>query len=204
TGLSYKAVYAGNATYNGSTGDCEPLSADKLASSTVTLIKNANGDTITHAPVGSSVHDTVTVSGSLTTPTGTVTFQLYGTTDCSGTHTDESGVALSAGAASSSSTTVPATGLSYKAVYSGNATYNGSTGDCEPLTADKLASSTVTLIKHANGDTVTHAPIGSSVHDTVTVSGSNGTPTGSVTFQLYGTTDCSGAHTDESGVALSA
>src|SRR5205085_2394483 len=134
--------------------------------------------------------------------TGTVTFQLYGTTDCSGTHTDQTGVALSGGAASSSSTTVPATGLSYKAVYSGNATYNGSTGDCEPLSSDKLASSTTTLIKNANGDTVTHAPIGTSVHDTVTVPGTLPTPTGTVTFQLYGTTDCSGAHADQTGVAL--
>jgi uncharacterized repeat protein (TIGR01451 family) len=200
-GLSYEAVYAGDGTYTAKTGDCEPLSADKLTPTVVTTIRNADGDPVLSAPIGSSVHDTVVVGGSLGDPTGNVTFRLYSTTDCTGAHTDET-VALSGGTGASGTTTVPVGGLSYEAVYAGDGTYTARTGDCEPLSAEKLTPSAVTTIRNADGDAVTSVPIGTVVHDTVAVSGGAGTPTGSVTFRRYLTTDCSGEHVDET-VSLS-
>ena len=42
--------------------------------------------------------------------------------------------------------TLTASGGSFKAVYNGDSIYTGSTGACEPLTATKKSSSTVTVI----------------------------------------------------------
>src|SRR4051794_1035815 len=100
--------------------------------SVTTAIKDAQNHTVTEAPVGSSVHDTVTVSGTLGTPTGTVTFRLFTTTGCSDASTTESRPLVN-GAASSSATTVPATGLSYLVQYSGDGTYTPATSACESL-----------------------------------------------------------------------
>src|SRR2546430_2761404 len=85
-------------------------------------------------------------------PTGAVTFTVYlGTKDCDAAHatgTDTATVALDAAgvAHAALSKVVMVGGLSYKATYNGSAIYNTSTGDCEPLTATKLDSSTVTVI----------------------------------------------------------
>jgi uncharacterized repeat protein (TIGR01451 family) len=170
------------------------LTPVKLGSSTVTHIKNGDGATVTDALIGSTVHDSATVTGTQAggTPTGNVTFQLYATQNCSGDHTDEV-VALSSGTANSSDTTVPTTGLSYKAVYGGNDTYNGSTGDCEPLTPDKLVSSATTTILGPDDETaVTSVDVGTIVHDSVTVTGSGPTPTGTVTFAWFANGLCTG------------
>ena len=47
----------GDANYNSADGPCEPLTATKLDSSTVTDIHNAEHGVITSAPIGSTVHD---------------------------------------------------------------------------------------------------------------------------------------------------
>jgi hypothetical protein len=103
--------------------------------SVVTAIENAKGQTVTEAPIGSSVHDTVTVSGTQGTPTGNVTFQLFAATDCTGTKTDETTTLDANGTASSSATTVPTTGLSYKVAYDSlsDPNYTDATSACEPL-----------------------------------------------------------------------
>jgi hypothetical protein len=98
----------------------------------VTEIEDAQNHPVTEAPVGSSVHDTVTVSGTQGTPTGTVTFHLFTVTGCSGTSVDESTTLLD-GEASSTPTTVPPTGLSYRVDYAGDATYTAATSACESL-----------------------------------------------------------------------
>ena len=206
-GLSYKATYNGSAVYNASTGPCEPLNATKLDSSTATDIHNAAHQVVTSAPIGSTVHDQATVSGTVAggTPTGNVTFTLYAGTTCAGTGTAAGTVDLVAGVAHpSDSTTVPVGGLSYKATYNGSAVYNASTGPCEPLNATKLDSSTATDIHNAAHQVITSAPIGSTVHDQATVSGTaaGGTPTGNVTFTVYAGTTCAGTGTAAGTVDL--
>src|SRR5439155_22650668 len=92
-----------------------------------TVIKDANDNTITSAPIGSTVHDKAIVTGVAAkgTPGGTVTFTLYsGVTDCSNTGVTSAPVTLdNAGTAASGTTTVPSGGLSYIAHYSGNSNY---------------------------------------------------------------------------------
>ena len=153
-GLSFKAHYNGDTKYNAADGPCEPLTGNKLLSSTVTDIHagagasdQASAAAILSAAIGSTVHDKATVSGALTTPTGTVNFTVYtNATDCTGpSQAAGTGVALVGGVAHpSSDAVVGVNGLSFKAHYNGNATYLASDGACEPLTPNKLASSTVT------------------------------------------------------------
>ena len=169
----------------------------------------ATAAAITSAPIGSTVHDKATVSGvaGFPTPTGDVTFTVYsGNTTCTGTGVAGSPVALSGGVAHpSSDSTVPVTGLSYKAHYNGDTIYNGADGPCEPLTPTKLGSNTTTDVHDAAHAVITSAPIGSTVHDKATVTGTaaGGTPTGTVTFALYmGNTTCTGDSVDGGTVAL--
>ena len=197
-GLAFKAHYDGSATYDTSDGPCEPLSADKLGSSTATDIHNAAHAVVLHAPIGSTVHDSATVSGTAAggVPTGTVDFTVYATNSCDGQGSPAgTDVPLVAGVAHPSSTAVVGSaGLAFKAHYDGSATYDTSDGPCEPLSADKLGSSTATDIHNAAHAVVLHAPIGSTVHDSATVSGTaaGGVPTGTVDFTVYATNSCDG------------
>ena len=196
-GLSYQAHYNGSPTYNESTGDCEPLAAGKLSSTTATDVHNAGHEVVTHAPIGSTVHDRASVTGTTAggTPTGSVTFTVYmGNTDCEGEGTSAGTVTLDgSGIAHPSSTAVvPVGGLSYKAHYNGSDTYEGSTGPCEALAGDKVASTTATDIHNGSHGIVTSVAAGTTVHDKATVSGALGTPTGTVTFKWFTNNTCAG------------
>jgi hypothetical protein len=71
------------------------------------------------------------------TPTGTVTFSLFGNGACSGTATSTENITLNAsGVATSSVFNLGANGLSYVATYGGDNIYNASTSSrCEPVCA---------------------------------------------------------------------
>ncbi len=211
----WRAVYSGDTNYNGSNhtnSTTECFTVAKLNSSTVTAIHDASHGTVTSVNVGSTVHDSATVSGSGATPTGSVVFSWFLNGACTG-----------APAATSSSQTltggtVDATGFaftvntsgsrSFQAIYGGDALYNGSTGDCEPLTINKINSQTVTAI-HSGSDNTTDVQdttlaLGSTIHDQATVSGNLGTPTGTVTFQYWTNGTCNSTAADTSGaLALS-
>jgi uncharacterized repeat protein (TIGR01451 family) len=200
----WQAAYSGDDNNNPATSTCtdEHLVINKLAPTVATDVHDANG-IVTSAPIGSTVHDVATVSGTHGTPTGSVTFTLYsGNSTCQGTGTDSSAVNLLAGSASSGNATVPVGGLSYIAHYSGDATYLAGDGPCEPLAATKLTPTVVTDVHNADG-VVTSVPIGSTVHDVATVSGTQGTPTGSVTFTLFsGNTTCQGEGSTSDSIDL--
>ena len=140
-GLSYKAHYNGDDTYNASTGACEPLAGTKLDSSTVTTIHNAAHEAVLSVGASTTVHDQATVSGALTTPTGTVTFKWFTNGTCTGEAAATSApFDLTDGSvdATSFAFTTPDSSsgnFSFQATYSGNGTYNGSTGACEPLSS---------------------------------------------------------------------
>src|SRR5947207_10706885 len=85
---SYQATYAGDTSYAGATGDCEPFTINQAATSTATIVKDhANSviDSGSHpAALGSKAHDTATV-GSLNTSFvvgGNVSYQRYSGLDC--------------------------------------------------------------------------------------------------------------------------
>jgi len=120
----------------------------QLPSDTSTQVLNSSGTAVTTVAVGTTVHDSVTVSPDASapagspTPTGSVTIDWFSNSACSGSPT-----AASSPLALNGSGQVDATGFSFtpgtagkyafQATYNGdpsNPAYVGSTGPCEPLT----------------------------------------------------------------------
>jgi hypothetical protein len=194
--FSFIGVYSGDSNYTGYVGAVEPLTVNQASSSVSTAVDNAaTNQPISGAiPLGSSVYDTATVSGSPFTPTGTVTYYYYNTaTPTYGVTTPVTTqtVTLSGGVVPNSSTVGPlmAGSFSFIGVYSGDSNYTGSVGAVEPFTVNKASSSVSTAVDNAatNQPISGAIPLGSSVYDTATVSGTPFTPTGTVTYYYYNT-----------------
>jgi hypothetical protein len=174
---SYSATYGGDTNYSSSTGTCEPITIGRADTGTATsVINEANGADVTGQAValGTSVHDSARVSPQVSgfTATGTVTYSFFSNGDCSGTATSTQTVTLSGGAVpNSSSQTLNAGSYSYKASYSGDGNYNGSTGACEPFSVRQASP---------GGSTAQNLL----PNDTATITGGYN-PTGSVTFALF-------------------
>ncbi len=180
------------ATYSGDT-----TFAPSTVTQTVTqfVIKVATSTTLTSgtnpSTLGQSVTFTATVSGSGGTPTGSVTFKDNGTDLLGCVGRPLSGGQATCILSSLSIGTHPTT-----AFYSGDSTFTTSTSDALTQTVNQATSSTA-LTSGTNPST-----FGQSVTFTATVSGSGGTPTGSVAFKDNGTTltNC-GSQSLMSGVA---
>src|SRR5437868_3887929 len=123
---------------------------------------------ITSAAIGATVHDSATVTGTQAggTPTGTVTFTVYSSSDCTTGGVAGTPVALSGGVADPSQTAVQtAGGISFSAHYNGSTTYNESTSvGCEQLSPVKLDSSVTTAIYPSTTLFRSSAAIGATVH----------------------------------------
>jgi hypothetical protein len=177
---SFQAVYSGDADNNGATSAC----------STEQLLVKANpsiGTTLsaTSVNVGSSVHDSATLSGASADAGGTVSYTVYANTACSSGARDAGTVTVSNGVVpDSNALAFNSTGTFYwQAVYSGDAKNNGATSTCtdEQLVVNPLqpaASTAQSLIPN----------------DSFTLTGGF-SPTGSITLSLFSPADasCSGA-----------
>ena len=161
---SITAVYGGDSYYNSSTSNLltQTVNAD---SSTTTLSSSSNP-----SASGASVTFTATVAGAGATPTGTVTFKDGGATLGSGTLNGS-------GQATFSTSSLSVGTHSITAVYGGDSNYSGSTSPV--LTQTVTANSSSTAISSS----VNPSTFGQSVTFTATVSGTGGTPTGTVTFK---------------------
>ncbi len=182
-----------------------PSSDTDAGSECFTTVKQPTTPTTASSPTGgnvvpgTSVTDTATITGSagLPTPTGTVTFFLCQppAADCAvgGTQVGTPVVLNGSGVATSSAVTGATTPNNlavgqycWRAVYSGDSTYNPSThpgnvaGEC--FTTVKVNPTVATASSPTGGNVVP----GTTVTDTVTVSGGPGqpTPTGTVTWFL--------------------
>ena len=130
------------------------------------------------------------VAGSNGTATGSVDF-------LDGTAALCSGVALANGAAGCTTGTLAVGSHSITAHYSGDASYRTATSSPLPQTVQPpKVSSTASLASSANPST-----LGQGVTFTVTLSGSSGTPTGTVTFTDGSTNLCSAVALSGSGSA---
>ena len=173
---------------------------------------------------GTTIHDLAIVTGTAgaPVPTGTVTFSLFSTGDCTGTASSQT-VFLTVGttdsrANSTAFTPLPGS-LSYQATYNGDNNYRTAvTSTCEPLTVNKFQSSVATHILKANPDGTTGAEVTDSLIDlagaaTVSVrdqaivtknpAGGGPTPTGTVTFQLFHSGSCAGTAATTETITLS-
>ncbi len=178
----FRALYSGDSNYVAAqSGDnSEPLEVQKFTPTVSTLLSSS---TIT---LGGSVTDTVTVTGLPTPfpmPSGTVMFQV--SNDGGATWVLFSTKTLNANgqATSDSYTPLAAGNYLFRAIYSGDANYNGaqSANDAEPLLVKPATPTVTTLLSES---TIT---LGGSVTDMVTVTGLGGSfpvPTGTVDFYV--------------------
>jgi hypothetical protein len=149
-------------------------------------IRNASEAVVTSALIGANVHSVVQIASSTTSvvPQGTVDFNVYGNTSCTGTATTQSNVALLNGFATSSATAITASGLSYKVHYDGDINNVSADSTCMPLTAQSNSASINTTL---SSSTIT---AGQSVLDTATLSGITSNATGTVNYTIFSNASC--------------
>ncbi|MDQ1422278.1 MAG: hypothetical protein QOJ52_4240, partial [Acidimicrobiaceae bacterium] len=140
-------------------------------------------------PVLGNISDSATLSGAFS-PTGTVTFQLFGPSDptCTGTAVFTSAVPLGTGAVDSGPYTTAEGGVGtyhWIAAYSGDANNAPVTGACaDPGESVVVTRAVPTLTAQASGDTVA----GGQITDTAILNGTD-PATGTITFSLFGPND---------------
>jgi hypothetical protein len=176
-----KAVYTGDATYTGSTGS---------GSATITKDTTTTALTAQFTSVATGISDTLTAKVTYTgspngAPTGSVTFWQdavntginLGTVPVTQTIVNENGVATIEYIASTA-TTFTTTGLKHMfAVYSGDGNFQTSQGT-QDVTVVLASTTTVTT---NNIDPTASSVV---VRETATVTGTGGTPTGTVQFYV--------------------
>ncbi len=167
---------------------------NQVSPTVVTAIHDATHSVVTSVPAGTTVHDSVSVTGSNGTATGNVTFAWFTNGTCTvPTSTTSGSVALSGGIADA--TAFPQGPLnvgnySFKAHYSGDSNYFAGDSSCEPLTVTKVSPTIATTL-------VPPGPvaIGAAVHDTSALSGATATAGGSVTYTVYTNNTCTATST---------
>ncbi len=150
----------------------------------------------TTAAVGALIHDSATLSGGAS-PTGTITFSLFGPGDTTCATNLVAGVGgfinvplsgLSATSANYATTQVGT--YNWIATYNGDSNNNPVSSNCgdEAVVIQKATPSIATVAVPTTG------PVGTVISDTAAVSGGF-SPTGTVTFRLFGPGDstCAGA-----------
>ena len=183
------------ATYSGDVGNVGVASACGAANESV-IVTKAPPTIVTHASAtvaaGGTISDTATLAGGLS-PTGTITFTLFGPNNatCTGTAIFTSAIPVSSGNGdytSASFTTSQAGTYNFIAMYSGD-------GNNAPVTSVCGAANEAVVVSPATPAIVTHASatviVGGSISDTATLSGGVGPagPTGTITFNVYGPGD---------------
>ena len=190
------ATYNGDANYNPVSTSCaDPTEAVVVAKAPLPVATQVAPTPIT---LGASFHDTATLGpapAGAATPTGMVTFNVYGPADptCAAAPVFTSANPLNAaGTTATSGTFTPTTTGTYRviATYTGDANYLGSSSSC----SDPAEAVVVNRAPLPIATAVAPAPIalGASFHDTATLGplpAGAAAPTGSVTFNVYGPAD---------------
>ena len=137
--------------------------------------------------VGNAIHDTAVLSGAVG-PTGTITFSLYATADCSGQALFTDTRTVNGNGSYGPVTFTPDAIGTYHwiASYGGdgnNAPIAGACGDAGEN--DTVIKASPAIVTTANESVV----VGNAINDTATLAGGV-SPTGTITFNLYGPNDC--------------
>ena len=181
------ASYPGDAKNNGVSSACanEEVIVGKASPSLSTVPSSPTVN------LGSSFTDTATLTGG-SSPAGTVTFDVYNSTACSGAPLFTGTGTVSGGVAHSTSLgPVTATGSYYIAAsYPGDGNNASASSPCtaEVVTVGKVTPSVTTALLTSAINPLT----GLYDDDVATVSGGS-SPTGTVTFNIYTTNNCTGA-----------
>jgi len=177
---SFQAVYSGDANNNGASSVCSTEQLTVKTNPTIATTLSA-----TSVNIGTTVHDSATLSSASSDAGGTVTYTVYTNSGCTtgardaGTKTVTNGsVPDSNGLAFNSAGT-----FYWQAVYSGDAKNNGATSTC---TEEQLV-----VNPNTPGISTAQNLI---PNDDATITGATSTAGGTVTFRLFapGDTTCSG------------
>ncbi|WP_436495285.1 prealbumin-like fold domain-containing protein [Actinokineospora sp. HUAS TT18] len=160
--------------------DCTYTNKTKL-SPTITTVLSA-----TSAPVGSTVHDTATLSGASANAGGTATYTVYSDTGCSQNPQDAGTVNVTNGIVpNSNGITFNTAGTFYwQVVYSGDANNNPAISVC--------TSEIVVITKIQPGMTTAQTLL---PNDSSTLTGATAGAGGSITFKLFSPADATCAGT---------
>jgi hypothetical protein len=163
--------------------DCTYTNHTKVSPRIATLLSQ------TAANIGDSITDSSTLSGATSDAGGTVTYSAYaGANTCTGTDLLNSTVTVTNGTVPNSGAFIPtaAGSYSFQAVYSGDTNNNGASSVCstEQLLVKANPSISTTL-------SATSVPVGSTVHDSATLSGATSDAGGTVTYTVYTNSTCS-------------
>jgi hypothetical protein len=153
------------------------------APTVTTVIRDSSSNTITSALVGSNVFGVATVASSTGTPTGSVTFNIFQNTSCSGATTTQT-VNLTNAVATTSAVSVPATGLSFQVHYNGDSGNTFADSVCQVLTP---ISNNVSISTNLSSSSI---QAGSLVSDSATLTNKTATAGGSVNYKVYSNNSC--------------
>lgn len=173
------AIYFSSDSKNlGSTSLCKQVTVTKGALTSITTIFTPSGQMVTDA---ATLHSLGPLN--INTATGTVQYNLYSGSSCSGNILQSIAVAVTAGIVPPSPSpffTINTPGIySLRAFYSGDSVFQGSTSACEtPVTVQATVSISTAL-------SFTTINVGKSVTDVATLSGFASGAAGSITFTLY-------------------
>jgi hypothetical protein len=182
TSVTPGGATASIAMAGGGVVDCTYTNHTNLSPGIATLLSGSS------VPVGSTVHDSATLSGATANAGGTVTYTVYSDNTCTtsyaaaGTRTVTNGVVPD-----SDPVTFNSAGTFYwQAAYSGDANNNAATSACtsETLVVNKRSPSITTSLS------ATSVPIGTAVHDSATLSGATANAGGTVTYTVYSDNTC--------------
>jgi hypothetical protein len=197
--------------YTFTAGNAGDLTIGQIGSHTSSAVENATDNTAWGAsePLGGAALDAGSVSpDSGSTPTGTVTYNLFAGGGCSGNRISSELVQLGKDGstpASSASAGLAAGEYSYDVEYSGDGNYAGSSAQCDPFTVAKAHAPLSVVVDDAQTSapwTNTEAP-GAKEYLTSTVGGVSGfTPTGTVTYQLFSGAGCTGSPASSDPVSV--
>src|SRR4051794_2431728 len=179
------ASYSGDGNNDPVAGKCNDATESVVVSPAKPAITTTASATVT---VGGKVSDTAHLAGGVS-PTGTVTFNLYGPNDatCAGAaiFTDTKPVNGNGDYVSAEFTTLKAGTYRWVASYSGDGNNDAAAGKCNDTNESVVVSPAKPAISTTASATVT---VGGKVSDTAHLSGGFN-PTGTVTFKLYGPDD---------------
>jgi hypothetical protein len=207
---SFKATYSGDGNYSGSTSDCEPFSVGTAPTSISTIVFDAGTNAAWSGTeqTGASAYDTSSVSGQVDgiAPTGTVSYTFWSNGTCASTGSD-AGSLLALGSHSSTEGPLAAGSYSFKATYSGDGNYSGSTSSCEPFSVVKAPTTVSTVVFDAGTNAAWSGTeqTGASAYDTSAVHGQQDSiaPTGTISYTFWSNGTCASTGSDAgSGLAL--
>jgi hypothetical protein len=182
------ASYSGDADNNPVAGKCGD---DGETDTTIKDSPTISTDASANITIGGSVSDTATLAGGFN-PTGTITFRLFGPNDatCTNPSVFTTTKAVNGNGAYTSAAFTPTLVGTYRwvASYDGDANNNGVSGVCNDPDESVVVSPATPGIATSAAESVV---VGNAIHDTAVLSGAVG-PTGTITFNLYATADCSG------------